>query len=116
MRTITEIFGTVASDTAEIIFAPWRMIPWRSTSAPIMNPGTSARNSSGTLNALQVQMKRAALSAESTNSTPPLNFGWLATIPTARPSMRASPVTTSGANSRLTSKKLPSSQTAATSG
>ena len=36
-----------------------------------MKPGTSARKSSGTLNALQVQMKRAALSEESTNSTPP---------------------------------------------
>ena len=79
----------MASETAEIIFAPWRMIPWRSTAVPIMKPGTSARNSSGRPKALQVQMKRAALSAESTNSTPPLNFGWLATIPTARPSSRA---------------------------
>ena len=49
-------------------------MPWRSTCVPIMKPGTSARNSSGTLKALQVQMKRAALSAESTNSTPPF---WL---------------------------------------
>ena len=89
MRTITEIFGTFASDTALIILAPWRMIPSRSTWVPIMNPGTSARNSSGMLNALQVQMKRAALSEESTNSTPPLTLGWLATIPTARPSSRA---------------------------
>ena len=89
MRTTTEIFGTVASETAEIIFAPWRMIPWRSTSVPIMKPGTSARNRSGTLNALQVAMKRAALSAESTNNTPPLYFGWFATIPTTRPSSRA---------------------------
>ena len=89
MRTITESFGTVASETALIIFAPWRMIPWRSTSVPIMNPGTSARKSSGMLKALQVMMKRAALSAESTNSTPPLYFGWLATIPIARPSRRA---------------------------
>ena len=89
MRTTTEIFGTVASETAEIIFAPWRMIPLRSTCVPIMKPGTSARNSSGMLNALQVQMKRAALSAESTNSTPPFCFGWFATIPTARPSSRA---------------------------
>ena len=89
MRTITESLGTVASDTAEIIFAPARMMPWRSTAVPIMNPGTSARNSSGTLNALQVQMKRAALSEESTNSTPPFCLGWLATIPTTWPSRRA---------------------------
>ena len=89
MRTITEIFGTVASDTAEIILAPERMMPWRSTCVPIMKPGTSARNSSGTLKALQVQMKRAALSEESTNSTPPFCRGWLATMPTTRPSSRA---------------------------
>jgi hypothetical protein len=37
-----------------------------------MKPGTSARKSSGRLKALQVQMKRAALSAESTNRTPPV--------------------------------------------
>ena len=89
MRRITEIFGTVASLTAEIIFAPARMMPWRSTAVPIMKPGTSARNSSGTLNALQVQMKRAALSEESTNSTPPFCLGWLATMPTTLPSSRA---------------------------
>jgi hypothetical protein len=65
------------------------MIPWRSTWVPIMNPGTSARKTSGTLNALQVQMKRAALSDESTNSTPPRCFGWFATMPTTRPSTRA---------------------------
>ena len=47
------------------------------------------------LNASHSQMKRAALSAESTKSTPPFHFGWLATMPTARPSMRAKPVTSS---------------------
>ena len=78
---ITESFGAVASETAEIIFAPARMMPWRSTCVPIMKPGTSARNSKGMLNALQVQMKRAHLSEESTNSTPPLTLGWLATTP-----------------------------------
>ena len=57
-------------------------------------------------------MKRAALSAESTNSTPPFHFGWLATMPTARPSRRAKPVTSSRANSFLSSKKLPSSTSA----
>jgi hypothetical protein len=88
LRTITDSFGTVASETAEIIFAPARMMPWRSTCVPIMKPGTSARNSSGTLNALQVQMKRAALSAESTNSTPPRCLGWFATTPITRPSSR----------------------------
>ena len=89
LRTTTEIFGTVASLTALIILAPCLMIPSRSTAVPIMNPGTSARKSSGTLKALHVQMKRAALSAESENSTPPLCLGWLATTPIASPSRRA---------------------------
>ena len=36
-------WDTVASVTAVIILAPCRMMPARSTSLPIMNPGTSAR-------------------------------------------------------------------------
>ena len=95
-----------------IILAPWRMIPSRSTCVPIMKPGTSARNSSGTLNASQSQMKRAALSAESTNSTPPRCIGLLATIPTRRPSRRANPMISSLANSGLISKNEPSSTSA----
>ena len=37
------------------------------------------------LKASHSQMKRAALSAESTKSTPPLHFGWFATMPTGAP-------------------------------
>src|SRR3954452_299724 len=106
---MTDSFGTVASETALIILAPWRMIPWRSTCVPIMKPGTSARNSSGRLNALHVQMKRAALSALSTNSTPPFCLGWLATMPIARPSMRAKPTMISLAQRGWTSKNDSSS-------
>ena len=51
-------------------------------------------------------MKRAALSAESTNSAPPLCIELLATTPIGRPSSSAKPTITSGANSGLTSKKL----------
>ena len=40
---MTQNCGTVAEETAETIFAPCRMMPPRSTSEPIMNPGTSAR-------------------------------------------------------------------------
>ncbi len=43
LRNTTQTWGTVASDTAVIILAPCRMIPCRSTSIPIMNPGTSER-------------------------------------------------------------------------
>ena len=56
------------------------------------------------LNASHSQMKRAALSALSTNSTPPRTIELFATMPTGRPSMRPNPVTTSAANSGLISK------------
>ncbi len=49
-------------------------------------------------------MKRAALSALSTKSTPPLCLGCEATTPTGRPSMRAKAVITSGAKSLFNSK------------
>ena len=64
------------------------------------------------LNASHCQMNRAPLSAESTNSTPPLTAGWLATMPTTSPSSSPKPVTSSGANSGLTSKNEPSSTSA----
>src|SRR3989442_9228552 len=90
------------------------MIPSRSTLLPTMKPATSDRYTSGMLNALQSQMNRAALSEESTISTPPLTFGWLATMPTGRPSMRASPTMTSAANSFFTSNHEPASITRST--
>ena len=61
------------------------------------------------LKALQSQMKRAALSAESGKSTPPLTFGWFATIPTTRPASRARPTMISRANRRLISNQEPAS-------
>ena len=106
---MTETCGTVASETAVIILAPWRMMPPRSTSVPIMKPGTSHRYTSATLKASHSQMKRAALSAESLNSTPPLTAGLLARMPTALPSRRARPTINSGAKSGFNSKKLPAS-------
>jgi hypothetical protein len=69
-----------------IILAPCRMMPCFSTAEPTMKPGTSERNSSGTLNASQSWTNRVALSAESTNSTPPLNIELLPTTPTTSPS------------------------------
>src|SRR5436309_2302660 len=45
---------------AVIILAPCRMMPCFSTTEPTMNPGTSARNSSGTLNASHSCTNRAA--------------------------------------------------------
>src|SRR6059058_3471931 len=57
------------------------------------------------LKASQSQMKRAHLSAESTNSTPPRTIELFATTPTGRPSTRPKPTTTSAANSGLISKK-----------
>jgi hypothetical protein len=54
-------------------------------------------------------MKRAALSALSVNSTPPLTEELLATIPTVSPAIRPRPMTSSGANSGLISKNDSSS-------
>ena len=43
------------------------------------------------LKASQSEMNRAALSAESTKIAPLRTCGWLATMPTTRPSSRAKP-------------------------
>ena len=94
---------------ALIILAPWRMMPCFSTALPIMKPGTSLRNTSGMPKASQRVMKRVALSALSTKSTPPFTRGWLARMPTGLPFSRARPVMISPAKSFFTSRKLPSS-------
>ena len=60
-------------------------------------------------NASQSQMKRAALSALSVKSTPPLTAELLATMPTLSPWMRPKPMTSSPAQSGLSSKKESSS-------
>ena len=49
-------------------------------------------------------MKRAALSALSVKRTPPLTIELLATMPTVSPSMRPKPMTSSPAQSGLSSK------------
>src|SRR3954469_23233121 len=100
---MTEILGTVASETALIILAPCRMIPSRSTAVPTMNPGTSARKINGTLKASQALMNAVALAAEAVNSTPPFTNGLLATTPTGAPSNRPNPTISSGANNGFTS-------------
>ena len=67
------------------------------------------------LNASHSQMNRAALSALSTNSTPPRTFGWFASTPTTRPFRRANPVSSSPAKNSLISHHEPSSINASTS-
>src|SRR5674476_1109550 len=59
-------------------------------------------------------MKRAALSALSTKSTPPLTAELLATTPTVLPAIRPNPVTSSAAYNGLSSKKEPSSTSPST--
>ena len=54
-------------------------------------------------------MKRAALSAESFSRMPPRCLGWLATMPTGRPPMRAKQVMIVRAKRGLMSKQWPSS-------
>ena len=79
-----------------------------------MKPGTSARNTSGRLKASQHAMNRAALSAESLNSTPPFWLGLLATTPMGLPSRWAKPTINSLAKSGLSSKNESSSTSAST--
>ena len=79
---ITVTFGTVASDTANSILAPWRMMPCFSTAEPTTKPGTSCRNTSGMPYASHSHTNRADLSAEFTSSVPPSTFGCDATMPT----------------------------------
>ena len=65
------------------------------------------------LKASQVRTKRDAFSDESMSSTPASTAGWLPTMPTTRPSMRAKPQVIDMAQWRWTSKNSPSSTTAA---
>ena len=70
------------------------MIPSCSWSVPGMNPGTSTSVTIGMLNESQNLTNRAAFSEASMSSVPALTRGWLATIPTTRPSMRPKPTRT----------------------
>ena len=69
-----------------------------------MKPGTSTKVTRGMLKASQVRTKRAAFSEESMSSTPARTAGWLPTMPTTRPSMRAKPQVMFMAQWRWTSK------------
>jgi hypothetical protein len=104
----------VASAIAVIILAPCRMMPCFSTALPTMKPGTSERKINGRLNASHSCTNRVALSAESTNSTPPLNIELLPSTPTAWPSSRANPTVISRAQRAWISKYDPSSTSAFT--
>nr|CRL71905.1 hypothetical protein CPGR_00786 [Mycolicibacter nonchromogenicus] len=67
------------------------MMPLYSCSVPGRNPGTSTSSTIGMLKQSQVRMNRAAFS-EALMSRQPANWvGWLATIPTVRPSIRPKP-------------------------
>ena len=93
LRVITVTFGTVASANAYSSFAPCRMMPPYSCTVPGRNPGTSSKVTSGMLNASQKRTKRAPFTDASMSSVPASTAGWLATMPTGRPSSRAKPTT-----------------------
>ena len=65
------------------------------------------------LKASQVRTKRDAFSDESMSSTPASTAGWLPTMPTTRPFIRAKPHVIDMAQCRCTSRYSPSSTTAA---
>ena len=57
-----------------------------------MKPGTSTRVTTGMLKASQKRTKRAALIELLMSRQPASTSGWLATMPTGEPSMRAMPM------------------------
>ena len=63
------------------------------------------------LKASQVRTNRAAFSEASMSRQPANCIGWLATMPTERPSTRPKPMMMFGANSGCTSRNSPSSTT-----
>ena len=69
------------------------MMPPYSWAVPGMKPGTSTRVTIGMLKQSQKRTKRAALIDESMSRQPASTMGWLATMPTVEPSMRAKPMT-----------------------
>src|ERR1043166_9341562 len=85
--------GTVTSESAFIQLITLPGAPFISPSTPIRKPGTSTRNTMGTLNESHSTMKLVTLLQASTSSAPPLNIGLLAMKPTLLPSSRASAVT-----------------------
>src|SRR6056297_3250638 len=87
------------------------MMPPYSWSTPGRNPGTSTNVTSGMLNESQVRTNRAAFSDDSMSRTPASTFGWLPTMPTGAPSMRAKPHTIDFAQWGKYSKNSPSSTT-----
>lgn len=97
LRRTTVKRGTVASANACSSLAPWRITPPASCARPWRKPGVSTRTTSGIPNALHVRTNRAAFCEASASMTPAIRRGWLATRPTARPSMRAKAMTMFGA-------------------
>ncbi|SIN56419.1 Uncharacterised protein [Mycobacteroides abscessus subsp. abscessus] len=67
------------------------MMPLYSCSVPGRKPGTSSRVMIGMPKQSQVRMNRAAFSDALISRQPANWVGWLATMPTLRPSMRPKP-------------------------
>src|SRR5699024_5396601 len=98
LRVITVILGTVASEYAYKILAPWRIIPPCSCVTPGKNPVTSSKVMREILKESQKRINRAILSLESISRLPAKYFGWLQTSPTVCPLIFAKPTTTFLAN------------------
>ncbi|CKP13838.1 Uncharacterised protein [Mycobacterium tuberculosis] len=69
------------------------MMPLYSWSVPGRKPGTSTSMTMGILKQSQVRTNRAAFSEALISRQPAKCVGWLATMPTGRPSMRPNPTT-----------------------
>ena len=69
-----------------------RTAPSFSLSGPTIKPGVSVRDTSGSLNALQMLRNWAAFSADTESMAPPICWQSFAIKATGRPSSRIKPV------------------------
>ena len=111
---MTASSGTRSDPPATNRREQWRTSAVASASGPTIIPGVSISETIGSPKASQSCMKRAALSAPSLVIAPAMCIGLLATIPSGRPSIRASAVTMPGANAGRSVVTEPPSASAST--
>ena len=106
LRSTTHSRGTVAAAYACTSSAPWRIIPRHSRSLAGLEARRVDEREDRQVEGSRTTARSArALSDASMSSVPARCSGWLATMPTARPSRRASPVTRLGAYRGRSSRK-----------
>ena len=103
--------GTVDRTEAAIASMPYRIVPELSDALPIMKPGSSTSETTGSEKRSHVSRKRLTFWAPAASIAPPMCFGSFAKTATAFPARRAKPVICDRPQPGPISKKLPRSQT-----